>query len=151
VLPEHDRILREDELKTYLSQTAAVGINPLQDKAKSIHGKLTAEIPGYREIVVRVNAKPVNRPPSRETDLQAPAFGKIETDDHRELAFYWYAMHAKPGSLDPEERGLVYKSKGFTIGDTERTTVRKLEPGVLVQQNSGWVCGEIHLIDPFLV
>ncbi len=151
VLPEHDRILNQAELRGYLSQVAPVAMNSLQSIAKPVLDKLASKVPGYREIVVRVNAKPVYRPPARETELQPPTFHVIETDDHRELGFVWYAMNTKAGNLDPEERGLVYKCKGFMVGDPERNTVKKLEPGAATQQLSGWVCGEIHLLDPFLV
>jgi len=151
VLREHDRILDQRELLTYLGQTAPVATNPFHPLAKEIRDQLSANVAGYREISVRVNQKPAFRPPDRDTALQQPTFDWIRTDDGEELAFVWYAMNQRPGTLPPEERGLVYKAKGFTIGDQERTTVRKLEPGASVQQNFGWVCGEIHLLSPLLV
>jgi hypothetical protein len=151
VLREHDRILEQPQLMSYLAQTAPVAINPFQPLAKTVLDRISVQVPGYREIVVRVNQKPVYRPPERETALQPPNFDSIKNDDGVELAFVWYAMNQRPGTLDPEERGLVYKAKGFTIGDIERSTVRKLEPGASVQLNSGWVSGEIHLLSPLLV
>lgn len=151
VLREHDRILDQGELMDYLAQTAPVATNPFNAQATEIKEQLSGGVPGYREVSVRVNQKPVYRPPDRDTALQQPVFDWIRTDDGEDLAFVWYAMNQRPGNLSPEERGLVYKSKGFTVGDQERTTVRKLESGATVQQNVGWVCGEIHLISPLLV
>jgi molecular chaperone HtpG len=151
VLREHDRILSEPDLIDYLSQTAPVAIAPFQAIGKSVEEKLSTNIPNYRVLSLRVNQEQVFRPPSKDTKLQPPVFDWIRTGEGADLAYLWYAMNERPTTLPPEDRGLVYKSKGFTIGDQERTTVRKLEPGSALQQNVGWVVGEIHLVDPALL
>ena len=151
VLREHDRILSEQELVDYLEQVAPVPIAPTQPDAKAIEAQLHANVPGYRTLSVRVNQTAVFRPPSKERKLQSPIFDWIKTSEGGEIAYVWYAMNQTPAVLPQEDRGLIYKSRGFTIGDLERTTVRKLEPGTALQQNVGWVCGEIHLLDAALL
>jgi molecular chaperone HtpG len=150
VLSEHDTILSQPALYRYLEQVAPVPMDPDQPISSKIEERLQLLVPGYRTLAVRLNNRRIFRPPLRKTVLQAPKFRWIERETGGKLALVWYAMNSRPGVItDPEQRGLVYKAKGFTIGDVERTTIRKLAPPGAV--GTGWVVGEVHLTCPDLL
>lgn len=115
-----------------------------------INSQLQNHVPGYNAIRVKlvtdfapseVIVKP-NIP-----NLSEPSMGFISTTEGKAVAYYWACYHEKGGVL-PEEfedyRGLVYKVKGFTIG--ERSRLREYFPtarGTLYY----WCTGEVYVID----
>lgn len=58
------------------------------------------------------------------------------------VAIAWFVLNKENKELSGPMKGLVFKKKGFTIGDAN--TVRRLYP----KSYNFWSYGEIHVVDP---
>jgi len=143
-LADHER------LRDYLLHNLPIDFAEHFPYKDLINSQLESHVPGYNAIRVKLItdfASPEVIVKPNIPNLSEPSLGIISTTDGKPVAYYWACYHEKGGLL-PEDyknyRGLVYKVKGFTIGDRER--LREYFPtasGTLYY----WCTGEIYVID----
>lgn len=139
-----------ERLRDYLLHNLPIDFAEQFPYKDQINSQLENHVPGYNAIRVKLItdfARPEIIVKPNIPNLSEPSLGFITTTDGKQVAYYWACYH-KNGGLIPEEykshRGLVYKVKGFTIGDRE--SLREYFPtasGTLYQ----WCTGEIYVID----
>ncbi|TFH06228.1 MAG: hypothetical protein E4H14_11240 [Candidatus Thorarchaeota archaeon] len=105
-------------------------------------------MPGYRTIKTLVNDVEVFRPPLGEADAPLPVFQQLKDDKGHIFAYSWY-LAREDHQVSEESRFIIYKKKGFTVGDTSRSNVM-----VLRETDRGahsWATGEIHVLHDDIV
>lgn len=138
------------QLRAYMLHNLPIDFADHFPYKDQINSQLENHVPGYHAIRVKLVtdfAPPevIVRP--NIPNLSEPIMGIIPNADGKKIAYYWACYHAKGGELPDEYedyRGLVYKVKGFTIGNRSRlrehfTTAR----GTLYF----WCTGEVYVID----
>lgn len=138
------------QLRTYMLHNLPIDFADNFPYKEQINSQLENHVPGYNAIRVKLVtdfAPPEVIVKPNIPNLGEPIMGIISTTDRKPVAYYWACYHEK-GEVLPEEykdyRGLVYKVKGFTIGDRER--LRGYFPtarGTLYY----WCTGEVYVID----
>ena len=139
-----------EQLRAYMLHNLPIDFADHFPYKDQINSQLENHVPGYNAIRVKLVtdfAPPeiIVRP--NIPNLSEPIMGIIPNADGKKIAYYWACYHAKGGELPDEYadyRGLVYKVKGFTIGNRSRlrehfTTAR----GTLYY----WCTGEVFVID----
>lgn len=138
------------QLRAYMLHNLPIDFADNFPYKEQINSQLESHVPGYNAIRVKLVtdfAPPevIVRP--NIPNLSEPIMGIITNTDGREVAYYWACYHAKGGVLPDEYedyRGLVYKVKGFTIGN--RSRLREYFPtarGTLYY----WCTGEVYVTD----
>jgi len=147
-LADHER------LRTYMLHNLPIDFADKFPYKNQINSQLENHVPGYNAIRVKLVtdfAAPeiIVRPII--PNLREPIMDTIRNADGKKIAYYWACIHAKGGELPDEYaeyRGLVYKVKGFTIGNRshlrEHFTTAK---GTLYD----WCTGEVYVIDENVV
>lgn len=139
-----------ERLRDYLLHNLPIDFAEQFPYKDQINSQLENHVPGYNAIRVKLItdfARPEIIVKPNIPNLSEPSLGFISTTDGKQVAYYWACYHEN-GGLIPEEyksyRGLVYKVKGFTIGDRERLREYfSTASGTLYQ----WCIGEIYVID----
>lgn len=144
------QIADHEQLRTYMLHNLPIDFADNFPYKDQINSQLENHVPGYNAIRVKLMtdfAPPevIVRP--NIPNLSEPIMSIIPNADGKKIAYYWACYHAKGGELPDEYedyRGLVYKVKGFTIGNRSRlrehfTTAR----GTLYY----WCTGEVYVID----
>jgi hypothetical protein len=133
-------------LRQYLVQTLPVGYSDFNGKDEVVEF-LRSNVPGYRTVnvtlkntVTKANEAVTREYPSR---LGSPIFLKADDSGTKHKAVIWAAL---TGTKDVKHfaKGLLYKSRGFTIGDQDRTRRLFTRRKAVVE----WIFGEIWVIDP---
>ena len=138
------------QLRAYMLHNLPIDFADNFPYKDQINSQLESHVPGYNAIRVKLitdyaPAEVIVRP--NIPNLSEPLMGIITNTDGKEVAYYWACYHAKGGVLPDEYadyRGLVYKVKGFTIGN--RSRLREYFPtarGTLYY----WCTGEVYVID----
>ncbi len=143
ILEDFEEDLGEESIKKYLEMTIPLEFEPSFRYKTEIYEFLKNNLKNDSRVVkLKVNNIPIYRAPKYPT-LEKPTFGKI-TDKRKALGVYWICQNADSGKIDDENsRGLVYRKKGFTVGD--RTTISKLFLGETDKHLIDHVAGEIHI------
>ena len=149
-------------LRSYLLQNVPIDFADDFEHKKQINDTLNRHLSTYNAIKVVLQSDGQSDETVTKTSvpgLQAPQFGWIESSDRDEpLGYYWACMNDKrqrikqnlelssdiDDAVVPE--GLVYKVKGFTIGD--RSKIREF---FTRQQVYRWVTGEVYVKDPEVI
>jgi hypothetical protein len=144
------QIADHEQLRAYMLHNLPIDFADHFPYKDQINSQLENHVPGYNAIRVKLVtdfAPPevIVRP--NIPNLSEPIMGIIPNADGKKIAYYWACYHAKGGELPDEYedyRRLVYKVKGFTIGNRSRlrehfTTAR----GTLYY----WCTGEVYVID----
>ena len=144
ILDDFQELLQEKEVRRFCEMVVPVEFDSAFPYGKAIGDHLAAVIgKDYRIVRLTLEGSQVYRAPKYVT-LDKPIFGKI-ADKKRTLAVYWICQNSRPGQIDDESsRGLVYRKKGFTVGD--RTTIPRL---FLAEKNRhliDYITGEIHIV-----
>ncbi len=89
--------------------------------------------------------------PALDLTLAPPMFREVRNSAGQTLAFYWACLNRARTRLEPKEpkpqfEGLIYKVKGFSIGDRDK--LRTLFPR---PQLYTWFTGEVYVTDPYVV
>lgn len=135
--------LSEKELIYYARQILPVSIDPGYSWSSRVEKELHTHVPGYRTVRILVNDQEVFRPPVKTVDTLPPVFQHLKDGDGRICAFAWFAMNEEH-QISEESRFIIYKKRGFTVGDTSRSNVM-----ILRETDRGahsWATGEIHVI-----
>jgi Histidine kinase-, DNA gyrase B-, and HSP90-like ATPase len=138
------------QLRAYMLHNLPIDFADNFPYKEQINSQLESHVPGYNAIRVKLVtdfAPPEVIVRTNIPYLSEPIMGIITNTDGREVAYYWACYHARGGVLPDEYedyRGLVYKVKGFTIGN--RSRLREYFPtarGTLYY----WCTGEVYVID----
>jgi Histidine kinase-, DNA gyrase B-, and HSP90-like ATPase len=138
------------QLRAYMLHNLPIDFADHFPYKDQINSQLENHVPGYNAIRVKLVtdfAPPEVIVKPNIPNLSEPIMGIISTTDGKPVAYYWACYHEKGGVLPDEYedyRGLVYKVKGFTIGDRDR--LREYFPtarGTLYY----WCTGEVYVID----
>ena len=148
ILPQHLEALGRENLLSYAQQILPVSIDPNYEYSKSIEKELKDKIPDYTTVRVLVNDIEVFRPPTGTAKTLHPVFRTIENTQGRQVAVAWYALSVR-GIIDTDTRYVVYKKKGFTVGDQTRSNLLILRTADLGA--FAWSTGEIHVIDDHII
>jgi len=85
-------------------------------------------------------------------ELFTPRFGFVSDSKGRKLAYYWACLTSKNEAISSRGAqyqrfaGLVYKQKGFTIGNREHLAIHFTR-----KQLYPWWTGEIYVISPYII
>ncbi len=144
VLPEHKKLLDEEEFKRYLELTAPVDFHSSFVYRDEVSKYLRKYVPEYTNLEVTLKGDPIQRRPSFGKDkLHPPRFYEFKTGGATH-AVWWVCLSKKKGIKDTQERNLIYKRHGITVG--ERNALDHL---ITANANLlNWMVGEIHVIDP---
>ncbi len=148
LLSEHIAALAREKLLMYARQILPVSLDPEYEHTETIEEELRARDPAYRTVSIQVNDAQAFRPPMRAVSTLEPVFETLKDPDDRPLAVVWYAISEK-GAIDPASRYLVYKKRGFTVGDTSRSNLMILKGSDI--HAFAWATGEIHVLDEEVV
>lgn len=142
-------VLNEDKLRKYLEMTVPLEFNPGFLHRTAIKSYLRKSLANdFKVVQLKLNDSPVYRAPFYDA-LEPQITGKISADG-KTLAVYWICQNSRTGKIPDEfSRGLIYRKKGFTVGD--RTTITRL---FLAEKNKhliDYICGEVHVVDDNLL
>lgn len=142
VLPNQEYYFQNDEIRKYLIVNV-----PLPMKDSPLSG---AVIDGLKERGINepknellFNGDKLFRPPHNpELFLDHSLSFRDFIVEGKIVASAWVVFNKDNRELDEPVKGIVFKKKGFTIGDSN--TVRRLYLG----SYNFWSYGEIHILDP---
>lgn len=145
-------------LRSYLLQNVPIDFADDFEFKEQINTSLHRHLPAYSAIKVILQSDGQGDEIVTKTTipgLQAPKFDWIESPDRTDpIGYYWACVNDKrqrikqnlnlPPDTDDSAvpEGLVYKVKGFTIGD--RSKIREF---FTRQQVYRWITGEVYVID----
>ena len=123
---------------------------------EELRKELERNIPGYNAVTIVLESDTqdpeiITRPSI--ANLGRPKAEYIRNKEtNRPVAFYWATLHqgrTKIPDAYADYRGLVYKVKGFTIGDSHN--VKKLFPKRGGGAHFDWYTGEVFVLDPEVI
>lgn len=143
ILDDFREVLDEEGVRKYLEMTIPLEFESDFPYRKEIYDYLKKQLgTDFRIVKLKVNNKPIYRAP-KYISLESPIFGKISAKK-KVLGVYWICQNSRTGKIDDEDsRGLVYRKKGFTIGD--RATITNLFFGEPNKHLIDYITGEIHI------
>jgi hypothetical protein len=149
ILEDFNEILDEDQVAKYLEMTAPVEFDPNFPYREEVYNYLKDKLgTDFKATRIRVNNMVINRVP-KYASLDRPVFGKIQKGRDI-LGFYWVCENSRTEKIDDQSsRGLVYREKGFTIGD--RTTITKLFLNERNKHLIDHITGEVHIVSDKLI
>lgn len=134
-----------DRLRNYIATTLPVDFPDGPDGfkyKKRVNELLSTNVPDYRTVELKFNGEQVYKPYPKVDDLLEPEGYIISDNNQRQIGYAWACIRYT--EMKGENGGLVYKIKGFTIGNTET-------PRTLWKNNRDhlhwWCFGEIHITD----
>lgn len=141
------------EMKGYILRTLPLRFSEEFKHADDIEKALRKNVDGYKSarVILKIENSPqiiVEKP--NIPDLGAPTTGFIKDSTGKKMAFYWACLTSISEAISArgfvDFAGLVYKIKGFTIGNTDN-----LRNHFTRKQMYLWWTGEIYVIDPEIV
>jgi hypothetical protein len=137
------KFFQEEALKNELIKVLPLPLaeGSLKSRIKAILEEEKVFEPDFK---IKYNGEELNRPPI-DYDLFDPeslSCGTLSADDKTKLFVFWALTSKANKELTGLHRGIIFKKKNFTIGDS--STVRRLFDG----SYSYWNYGEIHILDP---
>lgn len=143
------------EMKNYILNNLPVRFSSEFKFADEIEKELRKNVPGYKSarIVLKIENNPtvVVEKPSIP-DVLEPETGFIYDSKKNKLAYYWACLTSKNEAISSRGAnyqnfaGLVYKQKGFTIGNREHLQIHFTR-----KQLYPWWTGEIYVISPQVI
>lgn len=149
VLDDFKMVLNEELVRKYLEMTIPLEFESDFPFRKEIYGYLKQHLgKNFRVVKLKVNNIPIYRAP-KYISLEPPIFGEI-SEKKKVLGIYWICQNSRTGKIDDEDsRGLVYRKRGFTVGD--RTTITSLFLGEKNQHLIDYITGEVFITTDELI
>jgi hypothetical protein len=142
-------------LKSYLSRTAPLYLNPKFKHSQTIEKHLTKFVPAHFAIDLTVNGTAVYKPYIEPCANPGELFIWDPNDETHQLAYVWYCANASGGIFevadDPTasdrrhpDAGLTFRARNIAVGDRflPRKTFWRTSPEL-----SFHFFGEIHILD----
>ncbi|MDF2524536.1 MAG: hypothetical protein K0R31_2177 [Clostridiales bacterium] len=135
---------------TYISQVAPVDFNKIAFKyASDIEAKLKEYIPTYQTVEIEVNGVSVLKPFTDDLPFEQLRLIVVMEKKHSPIAVAWFMSHEKAKQIPPDHpRGLVFRCKGFQVGDEKLVRNRFSEGRSAIAY---WFVGEIYILDPGVI
>jgi hypothetical protein len=139
-----------DVMRNYILNNLPVRFSSDFIYGDDIERNLRNNVPGYKSARIKLiieNAPPVIVEKPTIPELVQPRFGFVSDSRGRKLAYYWACLTSKNeaissrGAQYQKFAGLVYKQKGFTIGNREHLAIHFTR-----KQLYPWWTGEIYVI-----
>ncbi len=150
IVDEDGYLTDPEQIADYLGMVAPVPFNSKKFQYESkIQEKMKEYLTNYQPVVIQVNGKPVYKPFIDELPLHDLKFIEIKGRT-KPIAFCWYLTHREAKQIDASlPRGLVYRCKGFTVGNESlvRNTIFSAGRSGLAY----WYAGEIHVLEPGII
>lgn len=152
ISPAHIVLLsNRDKLRAYLLGNLPIDFSGSFEHAAAITKKLREVVPGYSPVRVKLQLdgmkeETVEKYRDTSLDLAEPNFSEIHNKDEKLIAFYWACLNNRRGRIGPPYEGLIYKVKGFSVGDRN-----KPRPLFDRAQLYAWYTGEIYVLDPDVI
>ncbi|MGB8780907.1 MAG: ATP-binding protein [Candidatus Bathyarchaeia archaeon] len=141
ILPNQRSIFTEKAVREYLSTTVPAPFDTGKfTLGKEIAKKLSANDVKIQETPIFFEKQQIFRPPDNDNVFFNKIIEKKFIVKNETVAYGWVLSSKTNRKLDPPNRGICFKKKGFTIGD--ENLVSNLHPGNYNQ----WQYGEIHII-----
>jgi molecular chaperone HtpG len=152
IVRDAEVLLNENEVRKYMSLVLPVTFSSDFEHRIDVEEHIVKHDPKYKCYTILLNREPVFRPPCKSQDypdykfdLAKPEYRTIKVGG-KDVAYVWYCINKSRHNIrDENSRGLIYKSKNFTVGDRE--TPLSLWHGPSTKSLMGWCVGEIHVID----
>lgn len=147
------RLSDVDEMKKYILRTLPIRFNEEFNYAEVIEKALRKNVPGYKsaKVILQIENSPqvtVEKP--NIPDLEPPRKDFIYDSKGNFLAYYWACLTSISEKISArgfaDFAGLVYKIKGFTIGNQNNLRHHFTRPQIYE-----WWTGEIYVVDPEIV
>jgi hypothetical protein len=144
-----------DVMRNYILNNLPVRFSSDFIYGDDIERNLRNNVPGYKSARIKLiieNAPPVIVEKPTIPELVQPRFGFVSDSRGRKLAYYWACLTSKNeaissrGAQYQKFAGLVYKQKGFTIGNREHLAIHFTR-----KQLYPWWTGEIYVISPHII
>ncbi len=153
-----NKISNIEQMRRYILNNLPVKFNKDFKYAKQIESALRKKIPGYKDakIILQIESSGeivVEKP--NILDLNPPVMDFIKDTDGNSIAYYWACLTSTSDAISSSKKeqkeladfaGLVYKIKGFTIGDRNYLgaffTRKQIYP---------WWTGEVYVINTQVV
>lgn len=130
-----------DALREYIGATLPVDFPEEFPHKPRVNELLSQYVLNHRTVKVKFNDQPIYKPYPQNTDLLPPEGHMILDENEKQIAYMWECLHSKHKKIKDKNAGLIYKIKGFTVGDTET-------PRILWENRDDhfhtWYFGEIH-------
>jgi hypothetical protein len=150
-----NRLSTVKEMQNYILNNLPIRFSNDFIYAEQIESELRKNVPGYKSarIVLKIENNPtvvVEKP--NIPDVFEPRIGFILDSKKNKLAYYWACLTNKGEAISSRRdasqtfAGLVFKQKGFTIGDRIHLQVHFTR-----KQLYTWWTGEIYVITPQVV
>lgn len=137
----------EDNIRRYIAEVLPVPFDPSWPYRDRLERDISEHVPDYRSFLIEFNGRAVYRPPFLK-EFEAPKTGFIVNEKRKTVGFYWFCLHKKRALIEESNfPRLVFKKKGFTVGD-RRSCVQLFKEGDHLVR---WTAGEIHVVDDRLV
>jgi len=141
ILPNQRTIFTEDEIRKYLSRVVPVPLDTGKfTLGKKINKKLLENGVKTKEMDIFFEKQQIFRPPYSDDIFFSKIVEKKFIVNGEPVAYGWFLSSKKNRKLDEPNRGIYFKKKGVTIGESNRVT--NLHDGNYNQ----WQYGEIHII-----
>lgn len=144
VTDDYAELLTKQRIIDYLARTAPVDFHKDFEHRELITEMLEANVPGYKTFNFLVDDTPVFKPPFVKEGVLGPPDPFKLTAGKRHRAYAWVCHNREPHELEGELNwGLVYKWKGWTVGDAY--TIQNL---LTTEANRvKWMVGEVYVLD----
>jgi hypothetical protein len=152
ISPAHIALLsNRQKLQDYLLGNLPIDFSSTFKYASAITQRLNEVVSGYNPVRVKLqldghSEEAVEKYTDPDLDLAEPIFSEVHNTDGKLIAFYWACLNRKRGRLTGQYEGLIYKVKGFSVGDRNKPRPLFLRP-----QLYPWYTGEIYVLDPEIV
>jgi len=141
ILPNQRSIFTEDRVREYLSSVVPAPFNTEKfTLGKEISKRLSENGVKIKETPILFEKQKIFRPPYNGDIFFSKIIDKKFIVRNETVAYGWLLSSKDNRKLDPPNRGIYFKKKGFTIGD--ENLVSNLHKGNYNQ----WQYGEIHII-----
>ncbi|WP_072377285.1 ATP-binding protein [Hyphomicrobium sp. NDB2Meth4] len=154
---KNDRLLSPEAVADYISQVAPVPFAPTFKFGAEIASALKANVPlGDLRVVISGLEEPVFRPFRNELDVGSESadsytdveFVHLTGMDGQPSAICWLLHHSYAGAIP---QGSLVKGLRLRVGNIQVGDHLLLEELFTESRFSGWVVGEVHILDERIV
>src|SRR5258706_2244829 len=136
------RLSNTKEMQEYVLRNLPIRFGKDFKYGDEIERDLIAHVPGYKSarVILSIDSSPpITVEKSGSAEVSPPRKGFINSFSNIPIAYYWACL-SNTGEKLKEDSGIVYKVKGFAIGNREY--LRSYHPRIY-----DWWMGEIYVID----
>lgn len=142
IFPQLRTVFEKEDIKKYLEDTIPAPFNEEFSKGKEIESYLKKKGIKMPKTEIFFQNEKISRPPRRSISTFEGFIPKDFIVNGELIAVAWFVTSKNNKIIPDEIGGIVFKKKGFTIGDTN----------LVIKQKKGfynkWQVGELHIVSP---